>query len=188
MELFGEYIAPDCAAYFGSAVVERIEASLGERSLSMLVSFPVPVDASVIKATGEQLKRIMRLTSLDFRYRFPSESFGENYIPTLIGEVCANFPPAEKILEGAEYSVIGEKFKIKLAANGSDILKNLGCDKFIVKLIDERFDRRISVEIESNAKPQDDIETLRKIQNNENKKASVSAVRSDPVSASKNPA
>ena len=187
LELFGEYIDSGCAAYFGAATVDRIEASLSERSLSMLVSFPMPTDASVIEAAAEQLKSVMRLQTLDFRFRFPPDSFNESCLASMMKEVYRHCPASQKILEGAEYSITGDELKIQLAANGRDILINLGCDQFIQKLVEERFNRRISVTIQSSVKPQDDIETLHKIQNNENQKIAITAVRSDPVAVSKAP-
>ena len=74
LSLFGEYIDQGVAAYFDSATVESIEASLAERSVSMLVSFPAPIDSAVIKKARAELIRVMNLHRLDLGMHFPPET------------------------------------------------------------------------------------------------------------------
>ena len=187
LTLFGEYIDQSVAAYFDCATVESIEASLAERSVSMLVRFPAPIDSSVIKKAREELIRVMSLNRLDFGVHFPPESFDINYMTGFVKEIYENFPASKSILEGAQYSISGDRLTVELAANGKDVLVNLGCDKFIQKTVDRRFERLIKVEFVSNVTAQDDIKALEALQKKENEKIQTAAPMVNPVAVSKTP-
>lgn len=187
LSLFGEYIDQGVAAYFDSATVESIEASLSERSVSMLVSFPAPIDSAVIKKARAELIRVMNLHRLDLGIHFPSETFDINYMTSFVKEIYEHFPASRTILEGATYSLNGDKLTVELAANGKDMLVNLGCDKFIRQTIDRRFERLITVEFISNNSTQDDIKALEELQKKENQKVAVAPPMANPVAASKAP-
>lgn len=188
LSLFGEYIDHSVAAYFDSATVESIEASLAERSVSMLVGFPAPVDSAVIKKARAELIRVMNLHRLDLGIHFPPETFDINYMAGFVKEIYEHFPASRTILEGAVYNISGDKLTVELAANGKDVLVNLGCDKFIRQTIDRRFERLINVEFVSNVSAQDDIKVLEELQKKENQKISVAPPMANPVAASKAPA
>ena len=187
LSLFGEYIDQGVAAYFDSATVESIEASLSERSVSMLVSFPAPIDSAIIKKARAELIRVMNLHRLDLGIHFPPETFDINYMANFVKEIYEHFPASRTILEGATYNLNGDKLTVELAANGKDVLVNLGCDKFIRQTIDRRFERLIVVEFISNASAQDDIKALEELQRKENQKISVAPPMANPVAASKAP-
>ncbi len=187
LSLFGEYIDQGVAAYFDSATVESIEASLAERSVSMLVSFPAPIDSAVIKKARAELIRVMNLHRLDLGMHFPPETFDINYMASFVKEIYEHFPASRTILEGATYNLNGDKLTVELAANGKDVLINLGCDKFIRQTIDRRFERLISVEFVSNVSVQDDIKVLEELQKKENQKIAVASPMANPVAVSKAP-
>ena len=187
LSLFGEYIDQGVAAYFDSATVESIEASLAERSVSMLVSFPAPIDSAVIKKARAELIRVMNLHRLDLGMHFPPETFDINYMASFVKEIYEHFPASRTILEGATYNLKGDKLTVELAANGKDVLINLGCDKFIRQTIDRRFERLISVEFVSNVSAQDDIKVLEELQKKENQKIAVASPMANPVAVSKAP-
>lgn len=187
LSLFGEYIDQGVAAYFDSATVESIEASLAERSVSMLVSFPAPIDSAVIKKARAELIRVMNLHRLDLGMHFPPETFDINYMASFVKEVYEHFPASRTILEGATYNLNGDKLTVELAANGKDVLINLGCDKFIHQTIDRRFERLIAVEFVSNVSAQDDIKVLEELQKKENQKIAVASPMANPVAVSKAP-
>lgn len=187
LSLFGEYIDHGVAAYFDSATVESIEASLAERSVSMLVSFPAPIDSAVIKKARAELIRVMNLHRLDLGMHFPPETFDINYMASFVKEIYEHFPASKTILEGATYNLNGDKLTVELAANGKDVLINLGCDKFIRQTIDRRFERLISVEFVSNVSAQDDIRVLEELQKKENQKIAVASPMANPVAVSKAP-
>lgn len=188
LSLFGEYIDQGIAAYFDSATVESIEASLSERSVSMLVSFPAPIDSAVIKKARAELIRVMNLHRLNLGIHFPPETFDINYMTNFVKEIYEHFPASRTILEGATYNLNGDRLTVELAANGKDVLVNLGCDKFIRQTIDRRFERLIAVEFVGNASAQDDIKTLEELQKKENQKLAVASPMANPVAASKVPA
>lgn len=188
LSLFGEYIDQGIAAYFDSATVESIEASLSERSVSMLVSFPAPVDSAVIKKARAELIRVMNLHRLNLGIHFPPETFDINYMTNFVKEIYEHFPASRTILEGATYNLNGDRLTVELAANGKDVLVNLGCDKFIRQTIDRRFERLIAVEFVGNASAQDDIKALEELQKKENQKLAVASPMANPVAASKVPA
>ena len=187
LSLFGEYIDHGIAAYFNSATVESIEASLSERRVSMLVGFPAPVDSDVIKKARTELIRVMNLNRLDLGVHFPPETFDINYMASFVREIYEHFPASRTILEGATYNISGDKLTVELAANGKDMLVNLGCDKFIRQTIDRRFERLITVEFVSNASVQDDIKALEELQKKENQKVAVAPPMANPVAVSKAP-
>ena len=187
LSLFGEYIDQGVAAYFDSATVESIEASLAERSVSMLVSFPAPIDSAVIKKARAELIRVMNLHRLDLGMHFPPETFDINYMASFVKEIYEHFPASRTILEGATYNLNGDKLTVELAANGKDVLINLGCDKFIRQTIDRRFERLIAVEFVSNVSVQDDIKVLEELQKKENQKIAVASPMANPVAVSKAP-
>lgn len=187
LSLFGEYIDQGVAAYFDSATVESIEASLAERSVSMLVSFPAPIDSAVIKKARAELIRVMNLHRLDLGMHFPPETFDINYMASFVKEIYEHFPASRTILEGATYNLNGDKLTVELAANGKDVLINLGCDKFIRQTIDRRFERLIAVEFISNVSAQDDIKVLEELQKKENQKIAVASPMANPVAVSKAP-
>ena len=188
LSLFGEYIDQGIAAYFDSATVESIEASLSERSVSMLVSFPAPIDSAVIKKARAELIRVMILHRLNLGIHFPPETFDINYMTNFVKEIYEHFPASRTILEGATYNLNGDRLTVELAANGKDVLVNLGCDKFIRQTIDRRFERLIAVEFVGNASAQDDIKALEELQKKENQKLAVASPMANPVAASKVPA
>lgn len=187
LSLFGEYIDQGVAAYFDSATVESIEASLAERSVSMLVSFPAPIESAVIKKARAELIRVMNLHRLDLGMHFPPETFDINYMASFVKEIYEHFPASRTILEGATYNLNGDKLTVELAANGKDVLINLGCDKFIRQTIDRRFERLIAVEFVSNVSVQDDIKVLEELQKKENQKIAVASPMANPVAVSKAP-
>ena len=187
LSLFAEYIDQGVAAYFDSATVESIEASLAERSVSMLVSFPAPIDSAVIKKARAELIRVMNLHRLDLGMHFPPETFDINYMASFVKEIYEHFPASRTILEGATYNLNGDKLTVELAANGKDVLINLGCDKFIRQTIDRRFERLIAVEFVSNVSAQDDIKVLEELQKKENQKIAVASPMANPVAVSKAP-
>ena len=187
LTLFGEYIDQSVAAYFDCATVESIEASLAERSVSMLVRFPAPIDSSVIKKAREELIRVMSLNRLDFGVHFPPESFDINYMTGFVKEIYEHFPASKSILEGAQYNLSGDRLTVELAANGKDVLVNLGCDKFIQKTVDRRFERLIKVEFISSVTAQDDIKALEALQKKENERIQTAAPMANPVAVSKTP-
>lgn len=187
LSLFGEYIDHGIAAYFNSATVESIEASLSERRVSMLVGFSAPVDSDVIKKARTELIRVMNLNRLDLGVHFPPETFDINYMASFVREIYEHFPASRTILEGATYNISGDKLTVELAANGKDMLVNLGCDKFIRQTIDRRFERLITVEFVSNASVQDDIKALEELQKKENQKVAVAPPMANPVAVSKAP-
>ena len=187
LSLFGEYIDQGVAAYFDSATVESIEASLAERSVSMLVSFPAPIDSAVIKKARAELIRVMNLHRLDLGMHFPPETFDINYMASFVKEIYEHFPASRTILEGATYNLNGDKLTVELAANGKDVLINLGCDKFIRQTIDRRFERLIAVEFVSNVSAQDDIKVLEELQKKENQKIAVASPMANPIAVSKAP-
>ena len=187
LSLFGEYIDQGVAAYFDSATVESIEASLAERSVSMLVSFPAPIDSAVIKKARAELIRVMNLHRLDLGMHFPPETFDINYMASFVKEIYEHFPASRTILEGATYNLNGDKLTVELAANGKDVLINLGCDRFIRQTIDRRFERLIAVEFVSNVSAQDDIKVLEELQKKENQKIAVASPMANPVAFSKAP-
>ncbi len=183
LELFGNYIDESVSAYFSGATVESIEASLADRSVHMAVSFPQPVDSAVIRNAKAEITRVMSLRTLDFSYHFPPESLGMGYLNGFVKEICDNFPPAKSILDGAEYNLSGDKLTVNLAANGKDVLINLGVDKFIRKALDSRFERLVHVEFISNVTADDDIADLQKFQETANKKIA----ETQPVPTSSQP-
>ncbi|HJI47938.1 MAG TPA: PolC-type DNA polymerase III, partial [Oscillospiraceae bacterium] len=162
-------------------------ASLAERSVSMLVSFPAPIDSAVIKKARAELIRVMNLHRLDLGMHFPPETFDINYMASFVKEIYEHFPASRTILEGATYNLNGDKLTVELAANGKDVLINLGCDKFIRQTIDRRFERLISVEFVSNVSAQDDIKVLEELQKKENQKIAVASPMANPVAVSKAP-
>ncbi len=170
IELFGAYLDNSILAYFGTAVVESIEATLADRGVRMVVSFPAPVDTFVIKKAQEELKRVMNLRSIKMDFRFPSESLDLNYISSFVKEIYENFPASKSILDGAVYNFSCDKLTVELSQNGKDTLINLGCDKFIRDTLDSRFERLVSVEFVSGVSAQEDIEKLKEFQQKENKK------------------
>ncbi len=170
VSLFGDYLDNSISAYFGTAIVESIEATLSNRSVTMVVSFPAPVDTVIIKKAQEELKRVMNLRAIKMDFRFPSESLDLNYISGFVKEIYENFPAAKSILDGAQYNFTGDKLTVNLQQNGKETLINLGCDRFIRETLDSRFERLVVVELISNATTEDDIERLKEFQQKENKK------------------
>ena len=183
LELFGNYIDESVSAYFDGATVESIEASLADRSVHMAVSFPQPVDSAVIRNAKAEITRVMNLRTLDFAYRFPPETLDMGYLNGFVKEICESFPPAKSILDGAEYNLTNDRLTVNLAANGRDVLINLGVDKFIRKALDSRFERLVHVEFISSVSAHDDIENLQKLQENSNKKI----IESKPIPTSAQP-
>ncbi len=188
LSLFGEYIDQGIAAYFDSAMVESIEASLSERSVSMLVSFPAPIDSAVIKKARAELIRVMNLHRLNLGIHFPPETFDINYMTNFVKEIYEHFPASRTILEGATYNLNGDRLTVELAANGKDVLVNLGCDKFIRQTIYRRFERRIEVEVVGLDTAQDVIKAIADLLLNHNQKLAVASPMANPVAASKVPA
>ena len=154
----------------------------------MLVSFPAPIDSAVIKKARAELIRVMNLHRLNLGIHFPPETFDINYMTNFVKEIYEHFPASRTILEGATYNLNGDRLTVELAANGKDVLVNLGCDKFIRQTIDRRFERLIAVEFVGNASAQDDIKALEELQKKENQKLAVASPMANPVAASKVPA
>ena len=154
----------------------------------MLVSFPAPIDSAVIKKARAELIRVMNLHRLNLGIHFPPETFDINYMTNFVKEIYEHFPASRTILEGATYNLNGDRLTVELAANGKDVLVNLGCDKFIRQTIDRRFERLIAVEFVGNASAQDDIKVLEELQKKENQKLAVASPMANPVAASKVPA
>jgi hypothetical protein len=66
ISLFGDYLDNSILAYFGQATVESVEATLSDRSVTMVVSFGAPVDTAVIRRAQDELKAAKK--TLEKRY------------------------------------------------------------------------------------------------------------------------
>ena len=187
LELFGNYIDKETEKYFADAAVESIEASMAERSVNMVLFSKKPISSGILRTVKIDIMRAMNLRAFDLGVHFPPETFNEEYLPAFVKEIVENFPAAGAILDGAEYKIDGDRFVVNLAGNGRDILVNLGCGDFIRKTVDSRFERLIHVDFVSNVSHDEDIDKLKKLQEEENKKVSSTAPKFNPVAESKKP-
>ena len=186
-KVFGSYLSPVRLGSFGNAEIENIEGELSDRSLKIKLFLPEAVEMSEIRALKNEITEVMKLNYLDFDFRFAPEVYGQDYMPVLVREVYESFPASRTILDGAEYRADDGSIEIKLRSNGRDVLKNLGCDRYIAQAVSERFGKNIRVEFISSVTAVDDIEMLKAVQKDANEKVSANAVKADPVAQSKKP-
>ena len=180
LSLFNECIDKNLHNVFSSAVITDIQASLETRTVKMNVRMPDYVNESDIQKAKAQIKTFMSLNKLVFEYYYNEDMFCDKWIPFLVNSLNTEFSAGRTFLDGAVYTIDGNKLTVTLRRNGKDVLKQLGVEEYIAKSAGSHFGKKLVVEIVSsnaNAAEEEEKELL-EIQKKEMPKAAPSPEKS----------
>lgn len=172
LSFFKDALDKNLCDLFEKAKITYINANLDNRTLEMdvrLEDFILLTDFELAKTF---IKNHMKLNEIKADFCFKPEMLSEKWLPYLARELNAAFSAGKTFLEGAVYSVDDTKLQIKLKRNGKDVLKQLGVEDYVSRLINKRFEKNISVTIEAslNNDELNEEEELKKLQTIENLK------------------
>ena len=175
LSLFGECIDKNLSAKFENVQIATIDANLDNRTISMVVRFGHFIHKKEFDSAVSQIKAFMRLNEIKAEYYFNSDLFGEAWLPYLAADLKDTFCAGHTFLESATYSLDQDNIKITLKRNGKEILKQLGVEEYIVKLVRHKFSKAVSVKIESSVEAVDfdEKKELEKIQQAEASKVKI---------------
>ncbi|MBQ8227660.1 MAG: PolC-type DNA polymerase III [Clostridia bacterium] len=151
LSLFSECLDKNLYAKFEDAQVATINATLENRTISMVVRFSRFIYKKEFDAALSQIKAFMNLSDIKAEYYFEPELFSEDFLPVLANDIKDTFSAGNSFLENAEYIITNDNIKIVLKRNGKDILKQLGVEEYIVKTVRQKFSKAVNVHIESSA-------------------------------------
>ncbi len=176
LSLFGECVGAEQAEYFKSAVITEISADAETRTIEMSVRFEDYVADELVEKVKSQIMQFMALNGFAFDYKYAGEMFSHKWIPYLVNELKKKFSAGWQFLDGALYSVEGNNLTITLKRNGKEILKQLGVEDYIKKIIRSRFGVPAVINIVSSSQSsEDEAKALLELQKQEAAKIKVAA-------------
>ena len=118
-----------------------------ERNLAELdVNANCLVTAFDSSKMGAAIAAALGIGKCELIISMPSECFSSEYYSTIVKEVNASVAASNGFFKDSSASFDGKTLKIFLEHGGLDVLKNCGCDVFIINLVKKRFSRNIEVE------------------------------------------
>ncbi len=145
-QLFGEFYNEKLHESFKLCQIENIRIALEKKSIEIDAFFPLTVTYKIIEEAENTLRENLCVNSVTIFPKMPSESFSEGYYSSLIYETNRAIAASNGFFEGSFARFDGKTLSIELSHGGGDILKGVGADEFIKRLIMKRFSREVEVE------------------------------------------
>ena len=144
--LFGGLAGNERAAeLLSQSSVCNIRIYKESRKMELELSFSALVSHKELSFAEEELKNRLALESVEIFPKMPPEIFSEGYFPSLVCAVNSSIAASNGFFEGATASFDGKTLSVSLTHGGKGILESCGCDRFMERLIGERFGRKVSV-------------------------------------------
>ncbi|MEG2720548.1 MAG: PHP domain-containing protein, partial [Oscillospiraceae bacterium] len=147
-ELFNEY-ASDFTKYedtLKGAEIISLKSNSDSGDISLVLSFSNIIKTNALNEIASSLTKRLGLKSVCLQPVFDKSLFSDDYKDEIILEVKNNIAVANGFLDDVIFSVEDDILTIRLKHRGKDVLLSSGCDKFIVALIKQRFNKGIRVD------------------------------------------
>ncbi|MEG1834548.1 MAG: PolC-type DNA polymerase III [Oscillospiraceae bacterium] len=164
-ELFNEY-ASDFTKYedtLKGAEIISLKSNPDSGDISLVLSFSNIIKTNALNEIASSLTKRLGLKSVCLQPVFDKSLFSDDYKDEIILEVKNNIAVANGFLDDVIFSVEDDILTIRLKHRGKDVLLSSGCDKFIVALIKQRFNKGIRVDF-----VEDEVDIQKEIKETQN--------------------
>lgn len=127
--------------------IRAVQIDRVERMVHLTVAFPQPVTARQLF----QLRNLLTPPALQLRGAqidpvYPPETFSADCFSELLEELSLRHISIHGLLEGATAKLEDNRLMITLVHGGHAMITGLGIDKELIRLISERYQRRIEID------------------------------------------
>ncbi len=150
MEMFESFLPNDIIDRFSNCEIQRISLGEDRKLVRVEAVFDFVPEVSDIFELERTLSTVLE-KRVRFAPHFESELFDESAVPYVLDELKFRGKTVNGFFSGVTYEINGDKLILNLSHGGKDILEKNFCDGEISKIIDEWFDRHISVVFEENS-------------------------------------
>ena len=145
-QLFGAFSEEALHEAFKGCEIENVRIAMERKSIEIDAFFPLVVNYKIIEGAENTLKEKLTVNSVTIFPRMPAESFSEEYHASLVFEVNRAIAATNGFFTHSSARFDGRTLFIELSHGGGDILKGVGADEFMKKLIKKRFSRDVDVQ------------------------------------------
>ncbi|MBQ6601675.1 MAG: PolC-type DNA polymerase III [Clostridia bacterium] len=144
-QLFGAFSEEALHEAFKGCEIENVRISMEKKSIEIDAFFPLVVNYKIIEGAENKLKEKLLVNSVTIFPRMPSESFSEEYYSSLVFEANRAIAATNGFFTHSNARFDGRTLFVELSHGGGDILKGVGADEFMKRLIKKRFDRDVEI-------------------------------------------
>ena len=145
-KLFGAFHEEVLHESFKDCEIKNVRIDMGKKSIEIDAFFPLVVNYKIIEGAENTLREKLTVNSVTIFPEMPSESFSEEYHSSLVFEANRAIAATNGFFTHSKSRFDGRTLYIELAHGGGDILKGVGADEFIKRLIRQRFSRDVEVQ------------------------------------------
>lgn len=144
-QLFGVFADETLHEAFKGCQIENVRISMEQKSIEIDAFFPLAVNYRIIESAENTLREKLIVNLVTIFPKMPSESFSQDYFSSLVYEANRAIAATNGFFTHAKPSFDGHTLSIELSHGGGDILKGVGADDFMKRLVMKRFSRDIEV-------------------------------------------
>ena len=144
-KLFGAFSQEALNEAFHGCQIENIRISMEKKSIEIDAFFPLVVNYKIIEGAENALREKLLVNTVTIFPKMPSEKFSEDYFPSLVHEANRAIAATNGFFTHSSARFDGRVLYVELSHGGGDILKGVGADEFMKRLIKKRFDRDVEV-------------------------------------------
>lgn len=145
-KLFGTFSDGVLHEAFKGCEIENVRISMENKSIEIDAFFPLVVNYKIIEAAESHLREKLIVNSVTIFPKMPSESFSEEYYSSLVFEANRAIAATNGFFTHSNSRFDGRTLYVELSHGGGDILKGVGADEFMKRLIKKRFSRDVDVQ------------------------------------------
>ncbi|MCQ2463613.1 MAG: PolC-type DNA polymerase III [Clostridia bacterium] len=143
--LLGSVLTEALSRALEGGVIEEMTVNKSSMSMTLVCRFDKLVNYIDLEKAEGTIRDTYDLNDVKIEPRMPAELFSLEYYPSLVHAARTEIAAANGFLEGSEAEIKDETVTVKLLHSGADILKSVGCDKCMERIVRERFSRVIRV-------------------------------------------
>lgn len=144
-KLFGAFSQEALNEAFHGCQIENIRISMEKKSIEIDAFFPLVVNYKIVEGAENALREKLLVNSVTIFPKMPAENFSEDYFPSLVHEANRAIAATNGFFTHSSARFDGRVLYVELSHGGGDILKGVGADEFMKRLIKKRFDRDVEV-------------------------------------------
>lgn len=144
--LCGEYLtSTDLVQVFKDSSVLNVKMFKEKKLLEFTVSSEKMLSVSDCDRAQAELKAHFEDLDVVIKPVMPPEIFSSEYFSSLVALSKKQFSVCNGFFKDSSASFDGKTLKVNLLSGGMDILRECGCDKFMERIVRERFSKSIEV-------------------------------------------
>ena len=145
-QLFGAFSEEALHEAFKGCEIENVRIGMEKKSIEIDAFFPLVVNYKIIEGAENALREKLCVNMVTIFPKMPSELFSEDYHSSLVFEANRAIAATNGFFTHSSARFDGRTLFVELSHGGGDILKGVGADEFMKRLIKKRFDRDVEVE------------------------------------------